>query len=681
MIRFDDPITVLPGIGAKRAALYEKLNIRSVYDLLCHFPRTYEDRTKVTEISELSDEYPCCFEAMVVKAPYTRMVRKGLEITHVTVADSSGKLNLTFFNQKYAAEKLQYGESYSFYGMLNADGYGCGMTNPSFEELGETGVTTRCILPVYPLTAGLSNKILQKNVSAALEACADNLPELLPADIISRFGLIGGSEALRRIHAPATLSDVSAAKKRLIFEEYFIFSCCLGLTRERRSSYRREPFGNTDLGDFFSLLPFSLTGAQKRAIGEILGDFRSGVPMNRLLQGDVGSGKTVVAAAAVVCAAKNGLQSAVMVPTEILAEQHLHFLKPLLEKLGFSCALLTGSTGAAERKVLLAGLAEGKIDCVVGTHALFSDKVSYRELGLVVADEQHRFGVAQRDALQQKGQHPHLLVMSATPIPRTLALIAYGDLSISILNEKPAGRKPILTYLVKENMRARINAFIRRQTEEGHQVFVVCPAVEEDEDNNLKSVETWAETLREAVFPDLRVLLIHGQLKSDEKESIMKRFSRGEADILVSTTVIEVGVDVPGATLMVVENAERFGLSQLHQLRGRVGRNDAQSYCVLFSDSKNPETLERLKALCSSEDGFEIAESDLKMRGPGDFFGSRQSGLPVFRTADMSSDLQVLTDAKEAADSYLADPVPYPGLELLRSRIGELYLRSGDSLN
>lgn len=681
MISFQDPITVLPGIGAKRAKLFEKLNIRSIYDLITHYPRTYEDRRTLVDIADLREDFPSCFEAMVCSQPYSRLIRKGLEITQVTVADSSGRLKLTFFNQKYRAEQLTYGESYSFFGALSPEGYGLSMLNPSFEPIGESGVTTRCILPVYPLTAGISPALLKNSIQNALKQCLSELPELLPPEVIRDFGLCSGKEAFRLIHAPSSFEDIASAKRRLIFEEYFVFSCCLGLSRQRREEYRREPFLNLNMDDFYALLPYSLTEAQKRAIGDILLDFSGGVPMNRLLQGDVGSGKTVVAAAAIVAAARNGCQSAIMAPTEILAEQHFKFLSPLLQKLGFSCGILTGSSSSAERKRVLSDLQEGRLDCIVGTHALFSESVQYERLGLVIADEQHRFGVAQRDALQQKGDHPHLLVMSATPIPRTLALIAYGDLNLSVLDEKPAGRKAILTYLVSESMRARINAFIRKQVKEGHQVYIVCPAVEEDEENNLKSVESWAETLQQTVFPDMKVLLLHGQMKGEEKEKIMADFSAGKGDILVATTVIEVGVDVKGATLMVVENAERFGLSQLHQLRGRVGRNDAQSYCVLFSNSKNPETLERLKTLCKSEDGFAIAESDLSMRGPGDFFGSRQSGLPVFRTADLSSDLEILTQAKEAADRYLLNPFPYEGRDLLRFRVGDLYSHSGDNLN
>ena len=442
-------------------------------------------------------------------------------------------------------------------------------------------------------------------------------------------------------------------------------------------------YKNCDLQDFYKALPFSLTGAQNRAIAEIAADLQKGAPMNRLVQGDVGSGKTMVAAATAYLAVKNEKQAALMAPTEILAEQHFASLSKLLTPLGVRVSLLTGGLTQKQKKETRAAIEEGMVDLVVGTHALVSDSTVFHDLGLVIADEQHRFGVAQRSKLSQKGADPHLLVMSATPIPRTLALLMYGDLEVSILDELPPGRQRVDSFLVDESYRARINAFIRKHVEEGHQCFVVCPAVEENGDLDLKAATVWAETLQQTVFPDLKVALLHGQMKAAEKDAAMASFARGEADVMVATTVIEVGVDVPNATLMVIEDADRFGLSQLHQLRGRVGRGSAKSYCILTSHTKNAETKARLKALCSTTDGFKIAEEDLKLRGPGDFFGSRQSGMPVFRVANLSCDMQTLKQAQQASKDWIEQEgtAETPEGQALRLRIGELFRRADGTMN
>ena len=453
--------------------------------------------------------------------------------------------------------------------------------------------------------------------------------------------------------------------------------------RTARAEKKISPYENLTISPFLNALPFSLTGAQKRAIDEIIADFASGAPMNRLVQGDVGSGKTMVAAASAYLAVKNSHQVALMAPTEILAEQHYHSLSKLFEPMGLRTALLTGSMTPKQKQLVRDALAAGEIHIAIGTHALLSDATQFANLGLVIADEQHRFGVAQRAKLSAKGSDPHLLVMSATPIPRTLALLLYGDLEVSIIDELPPGRKSVDTFLVDESYRARINAFIRKQVQEGHQCFVVCPAVEENEDLGIKAATVWADTLQQTVFPDLRILLIHGQMKGAEKEAAMTAFARGEADVLVATTVIEVGVDVPNATLMVIEDADRFGLSQLHQLRGRVGRGGHQSYCILTSHNRNQETLARLKALCKTTDGFKIAEEDLKMRGPGDFFGARQSGLPTFRVANLSMDLQTLKDAQAASARWIdtEGTSDTPEATALRQRIGTLFQRAEGTMN
>ena len=682
MARLSDPITILKGIGPSKAKQFANLNIYTLGDLICHFPRGYEDRTKLVPIEKLEPDVPACFKAMVMNTPKTAHIRKGLDITRVQVADTTGRLNLTFFNSKYVSDQLHYGKEYIFYGAVSGDFIGYNMTNPAFEALDSIPVTTRRILPIYPLTAGLSNAAVLKAVKQALELC-DAPAEIIPEEVRQQYGILGADRAYSAIHEPSSMAEAELAKKRLIFEEFFVFSAGLSLMRASRAEKKTTPYMNMDLSAFRNALPFTLTGAQSRAISEILEDFQRGAPMNRLVQGDVGSGKTMVAAAAAYAAAKNGKQSALMAPTEILAEQHYQSLNRIFAPMGITVALLTGSMKVKEKREVREAIAAGQIDLVVGTHALITDSTVFSDLGLVITDEQHRFGVGQRAKLSAKGNDPHLLVMSATPIPRTLALLMYGDLDVSILDELPPGREAVDTFLVGESYRARINAFIRKQVAEGHQCFVVCPAVEENEELGIKAATVWAETLQQTVFPDLRIALLHGQMKGAEKEEAMASFARGEADVMVATTVIEVGVDVPNATLMVIEDADRFGLSQLHQLRGRVGRGKAKSYCILTSHNKNSETLQRLKALCKTTDGFKIAEEDLKLRGPGDFFGSRQSGLPTFRVANLSYDLQTLKDAQTASAEWIdrSGTSDAPEAVALRQRIGELFTRAEGTMN
>ena len=682
MARLSDPITILKGIGPNKAAQFAALNIHTLGDLICHFPRGYEDRTRLVTISQLEPDKPACFRAMVMNTPRTAHIRKGLDVTKVQVADHTARLNLTFFNQKFTTGQLQYGKEYIFYGAVSGDFIGYNMTSPAFEALDAPPVTTRRILPIYPLTAGISGAAMLKAVRQALAIC-DVPPEIIPESVRQQYGILPAERAYYAIHEPASMEEAELAKRRLIFEEFFVFSAGLSLMRATRAGKQTPAYENTDLTPFTAALPFSLTGAQRRAIDEIMADFRRGTPMNRLVQGDVGSGKTMVAAAAAYCAAQNCRQSALMVPTEILAEQHHASLSRLLTPLGVRIGLLTGSMKEKDKKTVRAAIAEGNLDLIVGTHALLSDSTSFSNLGLVIADEQHRFGVAQRSRLSAKSSDPHLLVMSATPIPRTLALIMYGDLDVSILDELPPGRQTVDTFLVTESYRPRINAFIRKQVEEGHQCYVVCPAVEENEELNIKSAELWAETLQTAVFPDLKVSLLHGKMKGAEKEAIMGAFSRGESHILVATTVIEVGVDVPNATLMVIEDADRFGLSQLHQLRGRVGRGKEKSYCILTSHNRNTDTLQRIKAFCKTNDGFRIAEEDLKLRGPGDFFGQRQSGLPAFRVADLSCDLKTLKDAQAASAQWIDDfgTADTPEANALRQRIASLFASASGTMN
>ena len=676
------PVTELKGVGPARAKQLEKLGLVTIYDLIAFFPRGYEDRTKRAAIGALVPDVPACFEAMVISQPTTAALRRGMELTRVRVADETGQLTLTWFNQPYRQKQLVYGQSYIFYGAVRSDHPGQ-MANPAFEPLEHAGEVTGRLVPVYPLTGGLSSRLLAGCITQALEACRTDIPDVLPEAVRQRYRLCPAPMAYEMIHRPLDEALLDAARRRLVFEEFFIFSAGLSMLRSRQTRGKAAVCRTDCMEPFEAGLPFALTGAQRRAIGDVLRDLASGTPMNRLVQGDVGSGKTMVAAAAAFCVIRNGHQAALMAPTEILAEQHAATLTRLLAPLGISIALLTGSMTAAQRRPVLAGLADGSIQLIVGTHALFSEKTMFRDLGLVIADEQHRFGVAQRARLAAKGHSPHLLVMSATPIPRTLALLAYGDLSVSVLDELPPGRSPVETFLVGESMRQRIHAFTRRQCAEGRQVYIVCPVVEEGDDDSLKSAEAWAEALRTTVFPDLRVGLLHGKMKGTEKEAALAAFARHETDILVCTTVVEVGVDVPNATLMVIENADRFGLAQLHQLRGRVGRGDAQSYCVLFTSNRNPETQARLKALCATNDGFKIAETDLAQRGPGDFLGNRQHGLPLFKMADLQMDLQTLQDAQRAAAEALPSPeaLDAPEFAPLRARIDALFARQDTALN
>ena len=556
------------------------------------------------------------------------------------------------------------------------------MASPIVEPEGRREHTGR-IVPIYPLTAGISQLLLSRAIRQGLDSCADILPDCLPDGVRQAHQLCRVNYAYENIHFPESPEALDIARRRLAFEELFFFAIGLKLLRSRRETVSVEPFQPVDMAPFYNALPFTLTDAQRRCVEEAIADMQSGKPMNRLCQGDVGSGKTMVAAACVYFCIKNGRQAALMAPTELLAEQHYRGLAPLLERLNIRCALLTGSTTVKTKRSVTTQLATGEIDFAIGTHALISGGVAYADLGLVVTDEQHRFGVAQRTALAEKGEHPHTLVMSATPIPRTLALILYGDLDVSVIDQLPPGRKPIETYAVTSAYHPRLYAFIRKQVEAGRQVYIVCPMVSENDElpDERKAVTEYAQKLQTEIFPDLKVAFVHGKMKATEKDAVMSAFAAGKTDILVSTTVIEVGVDVPNANLMVVENAERFGLSQLHQLRGRVGRGQHQSYCVLVSDNKNDETRQRLKAMMKTADGFKIAEEDLRLRGPGDFFGLRQHGLPGLRVADLGCDTRLLAEAQSAADGLLAEDPALTHHPATAERVRKLFQQSENSLN
>ena len=683
-LHLDTPVEALPGVGPARAGHLARLGLATVGDLLGYFPRDYEDRRAGSTIAAAPPDRPVCLTLMAAEPPRLARIRKGLELVKLRMVDDTGSLNVTFFNQSYLKEALHPGAYYVCYGTVEGPPGRRQMTNPVCEPAGRARFTG-CILPVYPLTRGISNNLLAGLTRRCAEACAGQVEEALPPELRHRYELAGVEFAYRNIHAPADEQALESARRRLIFEELFQLTCGMALLRSRRDRARGIRFSTPPVEQFLELLPFALTGAQRRAMAEIGADTASGAPMNRLVQGDVGSGKTMVAAYGAWLAAASGVQCALMAPTELLAEQHMRSLGPLLARAGIRTGLLTGSVKGRARRQLYAALEAGELDLVIGTHALLSEGVRFRELGLVITDEQHRFGVAQRARLAAKArQTPHVLVLSATPIPRTLALIIYGDLDVSVIDELPPGRTPVETYVVGEDKRQRMYGFVRKLVGEGRQVYVVCPAVEEGEDGDgLKAAVAYAETLRTQVFPELRVGLVHGKMKSRDKDGVMARFAAGELDVLVSTTVIEVGVDVPNAALMVVENAERFGLSQLHQLRGRVGRGKHQSYCVLVTDTRSAASRERLRVLSKTTDGFKIAEEDLKLRGPGDFFGQRQHGLPQLSIADLAGDMRVLKQAQQAAQELLAaDPeLARPEHAPLLKRVRRLFAEHGDMFN
>ena len=687
MITAESPISALRGVGPKKAAAFEKLGVNTVGDLVTLFPRRYEDRTRFTPIALAMPGDTVCIRAMVAAPPRLNRIRRGMELVKLRAVDDTGAVEITYFNQTYRKDSLHQGETYIFFGKVGLVGQKKTLTNPVAERedrAGTPGSVTGRIMPIYPLSAGLTQRVMLDTVRTALDLCGDDLPNALPEEILNQYGLAQAGFAYENIHFPADLGALELARRRLIFEELFVLSCAMGRMRGERSRTGGLKMERQDAREFFRSLPFTPTGAQERAVLSAADDMCSGALMNRLIQGDVGSGKTMIAAACVWYVWKNGYQSAFMAPTEILAEQHEKTLKGFLEPLGLRVGRLVGSMTAKQKRETNELLQAGLLDVVVGTHALIQDAVQFQKLGLVITDEQHRFGVGQRSALTEKGDHPHTLVMSATPIPRTLALMIYGDLDVSVIDELPPGRHPIETYVVDERYRERLTAFMEKLIAEGRQVFVVCPMVEENEElpEGIKSAEEHARTIQTAL-PNRRVACVHGRMKAKDKEAVMAAFAAGETDVLVATTVIEVGVDVPNAALMIVENAERFGLSQLHQLRGRIGRGKFQSYCILVSDSETPEAKARLRVMKETSDGFKIAEADLRQRGPGDFFGSRQHGLPEMHVADLCDDMNVLEEARNAAQALLQrDPdLNEPGNRRLKAQCDRLFEINAGRLN
>lgn len=671
MLTASTDIRFLKGVGEKRAELLQKKGIDTVGALLRFYPRAYLDWQNITPVSECPEGENVCVRAEITSPVKTVNIRRGMTLYKFAAADDSGVIEVTLFNRKYLAENLRQGRSYLFYGKL---GYGITLRQMSSPEI--MPAEYMGIEPVYAATEGLSSKTIEKIMKNAL-VYADGMADVIPQGIREKNGLCDFKTALKSIHFPLERQALESAKRRLVFEELFVLQTGLLFLKRRRRALAGCTVKNNLLEEFKRTLSFKLTGAQERVINECLTDMMSPRPMNRLIQGDVGSGKTAVAAALMYISAGNGFQSALMAPTELLAEQHFKTLCKITENSGIKCALLTGSLTKKHKDEVKAELKSGEIKVAVGTHALLTDDVEFENLGLVVTDEQHRFGVGQRGRLSSKGNNPHTLVMSATPIPRTLGLIIYGDLDISIIDEYPAGRQKIATYCVDSSYNARVYNYIKKFIAEGRQAYIVCPLVDENEALGIKSASEYYKELSENQFKGYTVGLLHGKMKPKDKENVMRRFAAGEIQLLISTTVIEVGIDVPNAALMVIENAERFGLSQLHQLRGRIGRGEYSSACILISDVKSGDTKRRLDVIKNNTDGFKIADEDLKLRGPGDFLGSRQHGLPDMKIADIFADRETLHLAgKEAEELIKRDPALHdPENAGLRAEIAALFSR------
>lgn len=672
----DTPVRYLKGVGPKTAERFEKLGILTLSDLLCHYPRRYLDFSKPYSIAEAPADTECVVKAEVFAKPGGRILPGGRRMERITAGDDVSSLEITWFNNPYAAQKLELGQEYYFQGIVTGGMLRRQMVNPQVRT--DAQVKSSPFEAVYPQTEGLTSSAIAKCVRQLLPH-AELLPDPLPPEMLKKYRLLSKADAVRAIHCPATEEEAFAARRRLIYEELLVLQLGIGRMKNHGAASTGAPMKKADASPFWESLPFSPTGAQRRAVEEILTDMSGETSMNRLLQGDVGSGKTLVAAAAIWACIRAGYQAALLAPTEILASQHAENLNRLLSPFGMRVALLTGGMKAAARRTTLAAIRDDEADLIVGTHAILSEGVEFARLGLAVVDEQHRFGVRQRGLLAEKAANPHLLVMSATPIPRTLGLLMYGDLDISILDELPPGRKPVKTRCITGKKRADLYGFLDREIGSGRQAYIVCPAIEDAGGGGLNAVKSYYEDIAKAYLPDRRVGLMHGKLKPKEKAEVMDDFKSGRLDALVSTTVIEVGVDVPNATVMVIENAERYGLSALHQLRGRVGRGAAESWCFLVSDNASESVQKRLKFLCSTSDGFAVAQYDLETRGPGDFFGSRQHGLPTLQIADLMNDTRTLHAAQSEAVALLAeDPLlERPEHALLARQVEQMFDKAG----
>ena len=671
-MKLDTDIKYLKGVGERRAAMLSRLGVSDVNALVRLYPRVYEDWSRIKSINEAQIGEICCIKGIVGSPVRKNLIRKGLTLYKTEITDGSGIMGITIFNSRFAAEKLTEGDEFLFFGRVGGNLYRKEMNSPEIEPA--EGADR--IRPIYPQTHGLNSKMIEKLVRTALTECRDELVDPIPLWLREKYCLMNLPDSLWNIHFPKSSDYLEEARRRLIFEELLILQ--LGLEKMRSQTQKNAgAIIERDFSEeYFSHLPFSPTGAQRRAVKEAMRDMMSGRQMNRLLQGDVGSGKTAVAAALVYSAAKNSMQSALMAPTEVLAEQHYKTFLKLFEGCSINVELLTGSDTAAQKRRKKEALKAGEIDLLIGTHAIIQSDVEFKSLALVITDEQHRFGVEQRNALGEKGKNPHLYVMSATPIPRTLALIIYGELDISILDELPPGRQKIETYAVTSELRQRAYNYVKKHLDAGRQGYIICPLIDEGEsDTELASAVKYADELQRGDFRGYTVGLMHGKMRSADKKKVMESFSNGETQLLVSTTVIEVGVDVPNAVIMVIENAERFGLSQLHQLRGRIGRGQYKSTCILITDAKNDTAQWRMKVMETTTDGFKIADEDLKLRGPGEFFGSRQHGLPEMKIADMLEDRSTLEETQRAAKEIMArDPeLSSPESTALKNEIQRLF--------
>lgn len=663
----EDDVKFVKGVGPNRVKLLNKLNIFTLEDLITYFPREYEDRSKPKKIADTENGEECLIEGIVTsRIKEIRTHRRNMTIYKLIVRDETDSCELIWYNQSYLKKMFEIGETYKFYGKINKKIGITEMLSPVYDSEGNSRNTGK-IIPIYPLTYNLSQNTIRKIIETGLDLAKDQIEETLPAYILDEYKLLGAKEAIEQIHFPNELQDFSRARNRIAFEELLTMQLLL---LSLKNKYKNQEVGiefdkNIKMSDVINDLPFKLTKAQVRVLEEIDKDMESSKAMNRLLQGDVGSGKTIVAMIAAYKAVKSGYQMAMMAPTSILATQHMVNFENILSKYGIKCELLLGSTSKKKKEDILDRLKNGEIDIIIGTHSLLEENVVFNNLGLVVTDEQHRFGVRQRSTIASKGKNPDVLVMTATPIPRTLALILYGDLDISIIDELPPNRKKIDTYAVRKSMEERVNNFIKKQIDEGRQAYIVCPLVEESEEIEAKSVLELAEKYKTQVFKEYRVEYLHGKMRPKEKDEIMQRFKDGEIDILISTTVIEVGVDVPNSNIMVIENAERFGLAQLHQLRGRVGRGEYKSYCILKYQGNSEIIRKRMQVMQDTNDGFIISEKDLELRGSGEFFGTKQHGIPEFKVANLFEDIKLLKLIQSLTEKILQDD---PTLDLEKNK-------------
>ncbi len=678
----NDPITKIKGIGEKRAKLFGVMDIFTIEDLLCHFPRDYDDRSDVRKITDLVENEENTFFAFVSSTPET-VYFKNLSITKAKLSDETGSVTAVWYNQPFMKNAIRLNEEYIFTGLYKKSKSRKEISSPEFEKASsEELLGGGRIVPIYPITAGLSQKIMRVAIKTALSELKAQLIDFIPADIRKKYKLCDRNFAVYNIHFPENNENFFMARERLVFEELFLLQTALLTLKGKNLGEKTNKIFKTEniLNEASKALGFDFTNAQKRVVSDIANDVESGKTMNRLIQGDVGSGKTAVAMCAALMALKSGFQAVLMAPTEVLATQHYESFKKFFDNFGFEVCILKGSLKKSEKNAVKERILNGQSSMIIGTHALIQEDVEFKNLGLIITDEQHRFGVKQRNSLSLKGYGAHVMVMTATPIPRTLALILYGDLDISVIDELPPGRKSIETIAVNSSYHKRIYGFIKKEVSNGRQAYIVCPMVEESESIDAKAVETMCDELKDTEFKGINVSILHGKMKAAEKENIMNAFSKGDIKILISTTVIEVGINVPNATIMLIENAERFGLSQLHQLRGRVGRGSDKSYCILVTDSKNEVTQERMRVMKKTNDGFEISETDLKLRGPGEFFGTKQHGLPQLKIANLYRDALTLSKAQESAADITSNRLWYKEekYSVLKKKISDMFLDNGN---